>query len=403
MTLNARRVALLVAANTALAPFAIDAYLPAMPALAEAVGASIHHTELSISVFLFGFALGQLTGGPLSDRLGRKPVLLGGLVIFLLASLLLTTVDSLAELLAWRLVQALGGGACVVNSAAIVRDCFSGREAAKVMSTMAMIMMLAPLAAPAVGSGLLYLADWWLIFVFLAVYAAFLLWLMGTRLPETRAPDAPLASPRQVLRNYASVLRHREGMGYVLAVAATFAGMFAFITASPFLYMTHYGVSPAVYPVLFGANVVVMAGSNRVNIRLLRRRSPQQNMRLGLGVQLAVALTLVALVATGLDSLVTVVPLIMLFMGMVGLITPNAIASLLEHFSHMSATATALLGSIQFTCGALAGVVVSGFEIDSAWPMVLTMLAVSLAGNLALRGLAGRAGRGAASPAERES
>ncbi|SEM69142.1 multidrug effflux MFS transporter [Halomonas caseinilytica] len=400
MILDARRAALLVAANTALAPFAIDAYLPAMPALAEAVGESIHHTELSISLFLLGFAFGQLTGGPASDRFGRRPVLLTGLVVFLLASLMITQVDSLVELLVLRFVQALGGGACVVNSAAIVRDCFSGREAAKVMSTMAMIMMLAPLAAPAVGSGLLYLADWWLIFVFLAVYAAFLLWLMGTRLPETRAPDAPSASPRQVLRNYVSVLCHREAMGYVLSVATTFAGMFAFITASPFLYMTHYGLSPAIYPVVFGANVVVMAGSNRLNIRLLRRRTPQQNMRLGMGVQLVVALSLILLVATGLDSPVSVVPLIMVFMGMVGLITPNAISSMLEHFSHMSATATALLGSIQFTCGALAGVIVSAFEIDSAWPMVLTMLFVSLAGNLALRVLAGHAGRSAAASQE---
>lgn len=194
-----------------------------------------------------------------------------------------------------------------------------------------------------------------------------------------------------MLRNYASVLRHREAMGYVLSVASTFSGMFAFITASPFLYMTHYGVSPAVYPVVFGANVVVMALSNRLNIRLLSRRTPQQNMRLGLGVQCGVALALVTLVATGMDSLFTVVPLIMLFMGMVGLITPNAMASLLEHFSHMSATATALLGCIQFTSGALAGVVVSAFEVDSAWPMVLTMLTVSLVGNLALRGLVGRA------------
>ncbi|WP_437438255.1 multidrug effflux MFS transporter [Halomonas caseinilytica] len=400
LILDARRAALLVAANTALAPFAIDAYLPAMPALAEAVGESIHHTELSISLFLLGFAFGQLTGGPASDRFGRRPVLLTGLVVFLLASLMITQVDSLVELLVLRFVQALGGGACVVNSAAIVRDCFSGREAAKVMSTMAMIMMLAPLAAPAVGSGLLYLADWWLIFVFLAVYAAFLLWLMGTRLPETRAPDAPSASPRQVLRNYVSVLCHREAMGYVLSVATTFAGMFAFITASPFLYMTHYGLSPAIYPVVFGANVVVMAGSNRLNIRLLRRRTPQQNMRLGMGVQLVVALSLILLVATGLDSPVSVVPLIMVFMGMVGLITPNAISSMLEHFSHMSATATALLGSIQFTCGALAGVIVSAFEIDSAWPMVLTMLFVSLAGNLALRVLAGHAGRSAAASQE---
>lgn len=391
MTLNPRRVSLLVAANTALAPFAIDAYLPAMPALAESVGASVHRTELSISSFLLGFALGQLTGGPLSDRLGRRPVLLSGLVIFFLASLMIITVDGLGELLFWRLVQAIGGGACVVNSAAIVRDCFSGREAAKVMSTMAMILMLAPLAAPAVGSVLLYMADWWLIFVFLAVYAAFLLWLMGTQLPETRAPDAPVASPKQVLRNYLSVLSHREAMGYVFAVAATFSGMFAFITASPFLYMTHYGLSPAVYPVVFGLNVIVMAASNRLNIHLLSNRTPQQNMSLGLMIQLAVAICLTLLVLAGLDSLTTVVPLIMLFMGMVGLITPNAISSLLEHFGHMSATATALLGSIQFTCGALAGVVVSAFEIDSAWPMVLTMVVVSLSGNLALRVLAGKA------------
>lgn len=390
MSLDPRRVALLVAANTALAPFAIDAYLPAMPALAVAVGASIHHTELSISAFLIGFALGQLLFGPLSDRLGRKPVLLAGLVAFLLASLAITAVDSLGELLTWRFLQALGGGACVVNSAAIVRDCFSGREAARVMSTMAMILMLAPLVAPAVGSGLLYLADWWLIFVFLAGYAAFLLWLLGTKLPETRAPGQPTASFRQVLANYGSVLTHREGMGYVCAVAASFAGLFAFVTASPFLYIEHFGLSPALYPLVFGVNVLVIAGSNRVNIHLLRRRSPQRNLRLGLAIQLVAALGLTGVAALGLASLVTVVPLVMLFTGMIGLITPNAISSLLEHFSHISATATALLGGIQFSSGALAGFMVGAFEIESVWPMVTTMLVVSLLGNLALRRLTPR-------------
>ncbi|WP_346797670.1 Bcr/CflA family multidrug efflux MFS transporter [Halomonas sp. Bachu 37] len=385
MHLNPRRVALLVAANTALAPFAIDAYLPALPALAATIDASIHHTELSISVFLFGFALGQLTCGPLSDCVGRRPVLLGGLAVFLLASLAITQAGTLHQLWALRFVQALGGGACVVNSAAIVRDCFSGREAARVMSTMAMILMLAPLAAPAVGSGLLYLADWWLIFVFLAAYAAFLMWLMGRYLPETRDMTRPAASPKQVLVNYASVLQHREAMGYICAAAMSFSGMFAFITASPFLYMEHYGLSPAMYPVIFGANVVVMASSTRVNIRLLSRRSPQQNLRLGLGIQLVAATGLVLVVATGVDSLYTVVPLVMMFMGVIGLIAPNAISSLLEHFSHMSATAAALQGSIQFSCGALAGVLVGAFEIDSAWPMVLTMLAASTIGNIGLR------------------
>ncbi|MBH8580978.1 Bcr/CflA family multidrug efflux MFS transporter [Bisbaumannia pacifica] len=390
MLLDPRRLALLVAANTALAPFAIDAYLPAMGALAATIGASIHHTELSLSTFLAGFALGQLLFGPLSDRIGRKPVLLGGLVVFLLASLAITQVESLTTLLAWRFVQALGGGATVVNSAAIVRDCFSGREAAKVMSTMAMIMLLAPLVAPAVGSGLLHLGDWWLIFAFLAAYAAFLLWLLGTKLPETRRRQGPAASPRQVLRNYASVLSHRESLGYICAASMTFSGLFAFITASPFVYLHHFGVSPGVYPLLFGANVVTMLASNRLNIRLLRHRSPQQNLRLGLAIQLAAGLGLVALVASGLASLWLMVPLIMLFAGTIGLVAPNAITSLLDHFHAISATATALQGSIQFCSGAIAGVLVGAFAVDSLWPMVLTMLGASLIGNLGLRLLAPR-------------
>ncbi len=390
LTLNARRVALLVAANTALAPFAIDAYLPAMAAIAGHIGASIHHTELSLSTFLAGFALGQLVFGPVSDRVGRKPVLLGGLVVFLLASLVITTVDSLGELLSWRFVQALGGGATVVNSAAIVRDCFHGREAAKVMSTMAIIMLMAPLVAPVVGSGLLYLADWWLIFVFLAVYAGFLMWLLGTRLPETRAPGESAATPSRVLANYASVLGDRRAMGFIAAASMSFAGLFAFVTASPFLYLEHFGLTPSLYPLVFGVNVVAMVAANRLNIRLLRWRTPLQNLRLGLAIQLAAGTGLALVVITGLASLATMVPLIMLFAGTIGLIAPNAITSLLDRFHHMSATAAALQGSLQFSSGALAGVLVGAFEVDSAWPMVGTMLGASLLANLGIRVLAGR-------------
>lgn len=392
--LDPRRVAWLVAANTALAPFAIDAYLPAIPALARAVGTSVHLAELSVSVFLFGFAVGQLTCGPLSDRVGRKPVLLAGLVVFLLASLAITVADSIEQLWLLRFVQALGGGACVVNSAAIVRDCFSGREAAKVMSTMVMIMMLAPLVAPMVGSALLYLIDWWAIFVFLASYAAFLLWLLSTQLPETHGSDSHAAPWNRILSNYLSVLRHREAMGYILAVSMSFAGMFAFITGSPYLYMEHYGLSPAVYPVVFGANILVMAGSNRLNIRLLRSRTPQQNLILGLGIQLAAGSLLTVVFALGIDSLASVVPLMVTFVGMQGLIGPNATSSMLDHFPHMSATATALQGSIQFTSGALAGLLVGAFEVASAWPTILTMLGAAIIGNLGIRALSGAALRG---------
>ncbi|WP_106478566.1 Bcr/CflA family multidrug efflux MFS transporter [Phytohalomonas tamaricis] len=385
--IGARRLALLVAANTALAPLAIDAYLPAIPALAEHVGASVHHTELSISVFLLGFALGQLIFGPLSDRLGRKPVLLGGITTFMLASLAITQVNDLQMLWLLRFIQALGGGACVVNSPAIVRDCFQGREAAKVLSTMVLILMLAPLAAPSIGSMLLLMGGWWLIFAFLGVYAAFLLWLVITQLPETKLREAHPPGVRQVLRNYASVLKHREAMGYIAAVAFSFAGLFAFITSSPYVYISYYGVSTSVYPFLFGANIIVMAASNRLNIRLLGKYSPQRLLRIGLGIQLTAGIALVLVIAAGLDTVLVMMVLIMMFVGVGGLITPNAVSAMLDHFPKMSATANAVLGSLQFTTGGLVGFLVSGFEIPSVWPMVIGMLGASVLANILIRTL----------------
>ncbi len=387
--IGARRLALLVAANTALAPFAIDAYLPAIPALALHIDANIHLTELSISIFLLGMALGQLIFGPLSDRIGRKPVLLGGIVTFTLTSLLLTQIDTFRALMILRFLQALGGGACVVNSAAIVRDCFSGREAARVLSTMVMILMLAPLVAPAVGSVLLALIDWWAIFLFLALYGAALLYLIAHHLPETRVPDHRTpAGTGQVMRNYVLVLRHREAMGYIAAVSFSFAGMFCFITSSPYAYMEYYGVSSQLYPFVFGANIIVMALSNRLNIRLLSRYSPQQLLRLGLGIQLGAGVLLVLSVLAGLDTLWWVVLLVMFFVGVNGLISPNAVSSMLDHFPGMSATASAVLGSLQFTAGGLAGALVSGLQMQSIWPMVLGMVGASLCANTLLRALA---------------
>ncbi len=204
----------------------------------------------------------------------------------------------------------------------------------------------------------------------------------------------------QILGNYRSVLRHREAMGYIGAVSMSFAGMFAFITGSPYLYMEHYGLSTTLYPFVFGANILIMASSSRLNIRLLKRRTPQQNLLLGLGVQLSAGIGLVALVASGLDSIYSVAPLMVVFVGMQGLISPNAMSSMLDHFPRMSATATALQGCLQFTCGAVAGALVGAFELASAWPTVLTMLGATLLGNIGVRVLSGPAlKRAAATPA----
>lgn len=179
-------------------------------------------------------------------------------------------------------------------------------------------------------------------------------------------------------------------MGYIFAVSASFGGLFAFVTASPFVYMEHFGLSPAVYPFVLGANVIFIALSNRLNIHLLKSRTPLQNLYLGLAIQLVAAGSLVTTVLTGMASLPMVVALVMLYSGMIGLISPNAMALLLDHFGHMSATATALMGAAKFGSAALAGVMVGAFEIESLWPMVLTMLVASLFGNVMLSRLAGR-------------
>ena len=387
-----RQLALLVAANTALAPLAIDAYLPALPAMAEDLDTTVHHTELSLSIFLLGFSLGQLIFGPLSDRLGRKPVLLSGIAIFLLASLAITQVDSLEGLWALRFVQALGGGASVVNSSAIVRDCFSGREAAKVLSTVAVIMMLAPLIAPAIGSLLLGIAGWFSIFVLLSGII-FLLVVLPLYLPETlrrREEGESPASIAQVARDYVSVLRHGPAMGYALTQAMGFGGMFAFITASPYVYMEHFDVTASWYPVLFGANILFMFTANRLNVRLLSRFSPPRLLRFGIGIQLAAAVLLVMMLALGLDRLSIIAPLLMLFVGANGMVAPNAISSALEYFPRISATANALIGSLQFASGALIGMLIAGLALNSLWPMILGMLATALVSNILLRVLAGR-------------
>ena len=166
---------LLLALLTAIAPLAIDMYLPAMANMASSLNSDIHHVELSVSTFLLGFALGQITGGPLSDSFGRKPIIYLGLAIFGAASLSLIWVTSLDELLILRVVQAVGGGLAVVNSTAIVRDNFDGADIARVLSMIAMIMMAAPMIAPMLGSLVLHFSQWQTIFAVLAAYSAVLI------------------------------------------------------------------------------------------------------------------------------------------------------------------------------------------------------------------------------------
>ena len=371
---------LMLAALTALGPLSTDAYLPAIPAIASGLGVSIHAIELSVSLFLAGFAGGQLTGGPLSDRYGRRKAIFSGLSLFFLGAAGAALATSVGELWGARVLQGFGGGLSVVNSMAIIRDRHSGKDSARAMSKMASILMLAPLMAPMLGTLLLEVGGWRHIFFFLAGYAFLLLLVLALRLPETRKPPTvPLPSP---LRSYLNVLTHRAALGYLFSVAFAYAGMFAFITGSPGSYIDYFGASPALYTVLFGLNIVTLLACNQLNIRLLHKYSSQQLLQTGQRIQLATGMVMLLAFLLFDAPLWLVVALVMIYIGVQGFVISNGMAGTSEFFPHSAATATALLGASGFGCGALSGALVGVLGDGTPLPMLAVMLGTTLAGNL---------------------
>lgn len=373
-----RYLILFLAALTALTPLAIDAYLPAMPDMATYFGVSIHDVELSLSLFLAGFAVGQIVGGPFSDHFGRRAATGSGISLFCLGTLGIIFSPTIQWVWAFRLIEAFGGGLAVVNSAAVIRDLSKGQESARHLSNMAVIMMLAPLLAPLIGMLLLHFSGWQLIFHFLLVYGLFIGSTLFFKLPETRqiAEHRPSAFHR-----YKMVLSNRYAVGFIFSQCFALGGMFAFITGSPSVYMGYFGISETVYPFVFGINVVAMMMFNRLNLRLLHRHRPQDILSIGQAGQLTSALLLLVYISVSpAPTLYVVMPLIIVFIGIMGLIVANATSSTVEYFPTNSATATALLGASGFATGALSGALVGLMGDGTPWPMALVMFFCAVTG-----------------------
>lgn len=373
-----RYLILFLAALTALTPLAIDAYLPAMPDMATYFGVSIHDVELSLSLFLAGFAVGQIVGGPFSDHFGRRAATGSGISLFCLGTLGIIFSPTIQWVWAFRLIEAFGGGLAVVNSAAVIRDLSKGQESARHLSNMAVIMMLAPLLAPLIGMLLLHFSGWQLIFHFLLVYGLFIGSTLFFKLPETRQITEHRPS---AFRRYKMVLSNRYAVGFIFSQCFALGGMFAFITGSPSVYMGYFGISETVYPFVFGINVLAMIMFNRLNLRLLHRHRPQDILSIGQAGQLASALLLLVYISVSpAPSLYVVMPLIIVFVGIMGLIVANATSSTVEYFPTNSATATALLGASGFATGALSGALVGLMGDGTPWPMALVMFFCAVTG-----------------------
>ena len=375
------RTVVTLAALSAIAAFSIDTYIPAIPTMSVALSAPIHKVELSISTFFIGYALGQLFGGPLSDRLGRRRVALMGLSLFLVASFLLIFSQAIWQLLALRTVQAVGGGFATVVAGATVRDLYEGREGARMMSLVQSVTMAAPLVAPAVGTVLLAAFSWHAIFLFLCLYALLLMGILTRHYPVSGQPPQVGDSMTftHVVRQYASVLMHPVSPLFMMVHTFACGGLYAFLTESAFMYMGFFGVSESLFPVIFSSGVVVIILFSRLNAQLVRRVNPMGLLTCGILLQ-AVCGVALAVQATLFTPLLSVtVFLNVLFIGSLGLIMGNTVSGNLQNFPEKSGTAHALMGVINCLGGAVAGITVSFFHDGSlrplAWVMCLSAFA----------------------------
>jgi DHA1 family bicyclomycin/chloramphenicol resistance-like MFS transporter len=356
----------------------IDMSLPAMPQLQEVFGAGVGTVQLTLSLFLVGFAVGQVVSGPLSDRVGRRPVLLGGLALFTVAGLACAASPSLALLIAGRFVQGLGASVGPIMARAIIRDVFDEREASGVLSRITQVMIVAPLLAPTVG-GVLLGAGWQWIFVVLGAAGLALLVVTWRGLAETltRAPKTE-ARPA-LLRGYRTVLAHRVSLRHVLTICFSYAGMFAYVSGSPFVFIDGFGVSRQWFGVLFALPAAALLVSATMNRVLIQRMEAAVLLRRGVYLVLAGGVSIVLLNLAGVGGLASVIVPVMIYMLGMGLVQPNATAAAMAPHGRLAGVASSVIGSLQTAGGALSGWVVGAFYDHTPTSLALTVGAMGVA------------------------
>ena len=375
------RLLLILGALSAFAPFAIDMYLPSFPSLARSFATDIEHVQLSLAVYFAGLASGQLFYGPLADRFGRRLPLLIGIGLFCLASLGCALAPNLPWLIAARFVQALGGCAGMVIARAVVRDLCEPMAAARAFSQIMLVTGIAPIIAPFAGSLLLSTFGWQAIFVSLALFAAACGTAVALWLPESLPAHHPRPPLRGALRNYLRLLRDRTFICHTLTGGIAMAGMFAYISGSPFVLIELYGVKPEHYGWVFGLNAAGFILLGQLNARLVVRQGPAFWLRRAVVAYAAAGLVLLLVGAFQPKALPVLMVPLFCAIALLGGIVPNASACALAGQGANAGSASALMGSLQFILAALASSSVGALHNGTVVPMcaVLALCAVATA------------------------
>jgi MFS transporter, DHA1 family, multidrug resistance protein len=374
----------LLGALAALPPLSIDMGLPAFPALERDLGASAAGAGLTLSVFMSGFSIAQLLLGPLSDRLGRRPVLLAGLLLYAASGVMCAASPSIGALIGFRLIQGACAASGTVMAFAVTRDLFEGPAARQRFSYVAMVLSVAPVIAPTLGSLALAIGGWRAIYAFLCLAGVALLVAVGSGLPETRrrAPNG-----LGVLSGFARMLGHRRAFGYALTNAMGFGALFAYISGSPLVLMGALGVSAPTYALIFAiASCGLMAGASLNSRVACSAAASHIALAVALVASLLSAIVLIAVTADGIASLATLLPPLLVHTFCRGVSSPNATHGALEPMGEIAGLASSVVGFLQMATAAVSSALVALlFPVLGPPAMALVMTGFSLAAVLAWR------------------
>ena len=353
----------------ALGPLTIDVYLPAFNAIGAEFKSSERLVQLSLTTYFIGITFGQIIYGPIVDRFGKKPPLFFGLVLFIFSSIGCYYCKNIEQLIVLRFFQAFGACACTVVPRAIVRDLFTPQESGRVFSHLILVMGAAPILAPLVGNILLEQFGWRSIFAFLSLFSVFCLLLAYRAIPETRGADEN-EKISKALRKYLGILRDRNFVRSSLTGGLMMAGLFAFVTGSPAIYLDFFNLSSRQFGLIFSLNSIGFVCASQINAYLLRRFSLESLFKKIIFLPLLVGILLLISAASNHDFLV-ITSLFFVFLFSCGMIFPNATALALANQAAHSGSASALLGTIQFALAACSSFLIGKIHDGSVVAVVL--------------------------------
>ncbi len=375
---------ILLGSLTAIGPFSIDMYLPGFPAIAKDLKTDISHVGYSLTSFFIGISIGQLLYGPLLDKYGRKKPLLAGLSIYIIASIGCAFSPSILWLIILRFLLALGGCVGMVSARAMVRDLYSPNEVARVFSLLMLVLGISPIIAPTVGSYISANFGWRYIFIALTFISSIILIAVFKFLPETKKPNTTVSlNPVRVIFSYLLLLKNPSFVLFTIACGAASAGLFGYISGSPFIFIKLFHFSESQFGWIFGLNAAALITASQLNRLWLKKSSGTHITLTTLTLQIITSILLLLFILIEFNSTIILITLF-IYLFWLGFLNPNTSALALAPFAENAGSAAAMMGSLQMIAGSVSTAFVSYFHNGTALPMAAALVISAFVGLFAV-------------------